>query len=557
MAQAVETTIEINGVKIKQFASLKLSQGIYAHHSFRLVCPAEAVEEGGGAIFKESKCLIGAPVHIKVMSEPERSELEFTGVVTQMEAICNNGHPGSVEISGYSPTILLDSGPHCRSWLRKSVKSIVRDVLKLYPGEMLKYKINPTFKETLYYYVQYKETAWRFISRLAGKHGEWLFYDGQKLVLGPPKGKKITLKYGVQLSRYAVHMQIKPGKFQVMAFDYVGNEVFNSEVAHSALNAGHNGLGEYALTKGEQLLSVQAVNWDNHYVRNKKQVDDTMSIRAAGEISDVVRVNGCSDLPGFQPGDNVSIKVDEAKDPADRSLGEFTIVSVEHNWDGIGNYSNEFMGIPALVKAPPVKAEAEPYCEMQSARVVDNYDEARLGRVQVRFHWMSKTEKSPWLRVVAPYAGDGKGLYMIPEKEEEVIVAFAGDNAVRPYVVGTVYNGGAKCGIDNTGNDIKAIQTRNGIKLIMNDKDGSVSMEDKNGNKLMMDGEKNIVIEAIGNLKLKCGEAELEMKDGMIMLTGAKVNIRTTEEIKIVSDANANISSAVDLVMEAGMIKLN
>lgn len=556
MAQAVTTTIEINGVRINQFTSLKLSQAIYAHHSFRLVCPLEAVESCEGAIFNESKSLIGAPLHIRVMSVPERTELFFSGVVTQMEATCHNGHPGSVIISGYSPTVILDNNPHCRSWLRKSIRSMVKDVLALSGESTLNHRINPSYKETIYYSVQYKETAWQYISRLAGKHGEWLFYDGQQLVLGAPKGKKIKLSYGLQLSRFAVHMQLKPGKFQVMAFDYVGNKVHSGDIVHSSLNVGYDELGQYAMSKGEQLFGGPAINWHNHYVRNKEQIEETVGLRTACAISDVVQLNGCSDLPGFQPGDCVTIKVDEAKTASDKPLGDYTIVSIEHSWDEIGNYSNEFVAVPASVKVPPVKPMAEPYCEMQSALVVDNNDNGGLGRIQVRFHWMSKKEKSPWLRVVSPYAGNGKGMFMLPERDEEVIVAFAGGKTTRPYVVGAVYNGGAKAGIDTTGNHIKAIQTCKGVKIIMNDKEGSVLMEDKNGNKLHMDGEKAILIEATGHLKLKCGEAELEIKDGVITLSGKQVNIESTEELKI-NSGNANINAGVDLTMQAGVIRLN
>lgn len=556
MARAVSTTIEINGITINQFTTLQLSQGIYAHHSFRLVCPLEAVEAAEGAIFKESKGLIGVPIHIKVLSEPERSELFFTGVVTQMEATCNNGHPGSVVISGFSPTILLDNNPHCKSWLRKSVKSMVKEVLDLYPDDTLKHRINPSYKDTIYYSVQYKETAWQFINRLAGKHGEWLFYDGQKLVLGAPKGKKVKLNYGMQLSRFAVHMQLKPGNFKVMAFDYVSNEVHNSEIVHSEMNAGHNELGEYAISKSEQLFGGPAVNWHNQFVRSKKQVDDTIGLRAACQISDVVQLNGCSDLPGFQPGDCISVKIEAAK-ADDEKLGDYTIVSIEHTWDGIGNYSNEFVAVPATVKVPPVKPIPEPYCEMQSAVVEDNHDTAGLGRIQVRFRWMDEKDKSPWLRVISPYAGAGKGMFMLPERGEEVIVSFAGGKATRPYVVGTVYNGDAKVGVDTTGNHIKAIQTRSGIKVIMNDKEGSVLMEDKNGNQLKMDGQKSILIEAKGNLKLKCGEAELEMKDGVITLSGKKISIKSTNDLKIESGTKTKIDAASDLTMQANVIRLN
>ncbi|MCS3800100.1 type VI secretion system Vgr family protein [Niastella sp. OAS944] len=558
MAQTVTTTIEINGVKINHFTTLKLSQGIYAHHTFRLVCPLEAVEGGEGVIFKDSKGLIGVPIQIHVVSEQDRSELHFVGVVTQMEATCHNGHAGNVVISGYSPTILLDNNPHCRSWLRKPIKNMVKDVLEMHPDDILKFRLSPTYKETIYYTVQYKETAWQFINRLAGKHGEWLFYDGQMLVLGAPKGKKFKLTYGLQLSRFAVHMQLKPGKFQVMAFDYVDNQIHRREMVHSALNGGHNELGEYVISKGEQLFGGPAINWHNHFVRSKKQFDDTVNFRAACEISDVVQLNGCSDLPGFQPGDCVSINADKAKFADNQSLGNYAIISVEHSWDGIGNYSNEFVAVPATVKVPPVKPLAEPICETQSALVVDNRDEAGLGRVQVRFHWMGEKEKSPLLRVVSPYAGNGKGMFMLPEKGEEVIVSFAGGKATRPYVVGTVYNGGAKSEYGAVaGNHIKAIQTRSGIKVIMDDSEGSVLMQDKSGNQLKMDGDKSILIKANGSLKLTCGEAELEMKDGEITISGKKISIKTTEDLNIECNEKANINAGVDLSMQAGVIRLN
>jgi len=78
--------------------------------------------------------------------------------------------------------------------------------------------------------------------------------------------------------------------------------------------------------------------------------------------------------------------------------------------------------VPASVKAPPVQSFVEPCCETQSALVTDNYDSRGLGRIRVKFHWMNGNEKSPWLRVTTPHAGDGKGLFVMPEIGEEVIV---------------------------------------------------------------------------------------------------------------------------------------
>jgi type VI secretion system secreted protein VgrG len=552
MARAVETVIEIDGMKIEQFSSLKLSQGIYAHHFFRLECPVETVDENEHTLFNGSKNLIGAPVRIKVMSVPDHSELLFKGVITQIDAVRHNGHPGIIIVSGYSPTIMLDNGPHCRSWERQSLKSLAGSVLEKFSDDWLKRNIAPAYKETIHYTVQYKETAWQFINRLAGTYGEWLYYDGQQLVLGPPKGRKVNVTYGAALSRFELSVQLKPGSMEVWAYDYVDHEVYKSEVGHS--NGYKNELGLYALAKSAELFKPLPKTWHNHFVKSKKQVDDLMNAQAAIQHSDLVRLNGCSDLPGFQPGDTIAIKMSGSG----QALEDFRIISIEHTWDGIGNYTNEFVAIPASVKTPPVVLPPEPYCESQSAIVVENNDTAKLGRVRVRFHWMTEKEKSPWLRIAIPHAGEGTGLFMLPEKYAEVMVAFAGGNATRPYVIGEVYNGNAKTGFGNAENDIKAIQTRSGTKIIMNDNKGSILIEDKMKNSVQLDGDGTVTVKANDKMVLACGEAKIILKeDGTITISGKEIKVDASEEIKIVSKDNANIKAGTLVKVESEMIKLN
>lgn len=308
------------------------------------------------------------------------------------------------------------------------------------------------------------------------------------------------------------------------------------------------------MAKSSELFKPQPKTWHNHFVKSKEQVDNLMNAQAAIQHSDMVRLNGWSDMPGFQPGDTLTIKMTGS----DQALGEFRVISIEHTWDGIGNYANEFVAIPASVKTPPVSQVPEPYCESQSAKVVDNNDNAKLGRVQVRFHWMSEAEKSPWLRMAMPHAGQDAGLFMLPEVGAEVIVAFAGGNATRPYVLGEVYNGNAKTKFANAENDIKAIQTRSGIKIIMNDKKGSILIEDKNDNSVQFDGEGEITMKSNDKMVLACGEAKIVLnKDGTIQISGKKIKIDATEEIKIVSMDNAKIKAGTLVKVEGEMIKLN
>ena len=117
-----------------------------------------------------------------------------------------------------------------------------------------------------------------------------------------------------------------------------------------------------------------------------------------------------------------------------------------------------------------------------------------------------RNEMTPWIRVVQPYTGGGKGFYFIPEIGEEVLVDFEDQNAERPFVIGSNYNGKEFSKYHTAGNDKKVIHTRSGTKIILNDGEGSVFIEDPSGNTYLMDGQGNINVSAPKNISFTAGE---------------------------------------------------
>ena len=540
MAQFVDVKISVEGKDIKQFSSLSLSQSIFEHHNFRLVCPTEAIDGTSGSIFNSSKNMIGGSISIQISSIKGQGTFKFAGVVTQVESARHSGHAGDVIISGYSPTILLDNGPHCQSWEKKAIKNIAQDVLQQFPQNLLQPKVNPSYGETLSYVVQYKETAWQFLCRLSAAYGEWLLYDGQKLILGPPQGDKSKLIYGNNLHSFDMAIQVRPAKFEAVAYDYMNHEVYDGQPSGIDSKAGLNDLGKHALQKSEQFYGTQPKYWHNQFLTNKKQLDDFITTRASMQGSNMIRFNGNSGNPGVQVGDTVSIQGKNIFSQQDESFGDYTIISVVHHCDGQGNYSNDFISIPASVKMPPVAVRAEPQSETQSALVTDNNDPKGLGRVRVKFYWMEDGEKAPWLRIASPHGGDGKGMYFIPEVGEEVIVAFEGNSPTKPFVLGMVWHGKAKTNFANSGNDVKALQTRSGIMIVMDDDAGSLHVADAKGNDMKMNGDGDINITSSENIVLTCGDAKIEMKkDGTINITGKEVTINATDKAAMKSGSSS------------------
>jgi uncharacterized protein involved in type VI secretion and phage assembly len=67
--------------------------------------------------------------------------------------------------------------------------------------------------------------------------------------------------------------------------------------------------------------------------------------------------------------------------------------------------------------------------------------DANLGKVRVDFPWMQPPQRSYWAPIAAPMTGKQRGFYYMPEKEDEVLVAFEQGDFGHPYVIGFLWNG--------------------------------------------------------------------------------------------------------------------
>ncbi len=71
-----------------------------------------------------------------------------------------------------------------------------------------------------------------------------------------------------------------------------------------------------------------------------------------------------------------------------------------------------------------------------------------MGRVRVKFPALGDTIEGWWARVATINAGNERGLFMLPEVNDEVVVAFEHGDTRRPIVIGSVYGGKSKLPAD-------------------------------------------------------------------------------------------------------------
>ncbi|EKY21371.1 phage baseplate assembly protein V, partial [Capnocytophaga sp. oral taxon 326] len=239
-----------------------------------------------------------------------------------------------------------------------------------------------------------------------------------------------------------------------------------------------------------------------------------------------------------------------------RAMETYRVIKISHYHSGM-EYYNSFEGIPMMRTPADFDENAFPHSEQQPAIVKDNNDPLGMGRIRVQFLWQAKrNEMTPWIRVVQPYTGGGKGFYFVPEIGEEVLVDFEGGNAERPFVLGAHYNGEAKSGYHNADNRVKAIHTKSGHKLIFTE-DESILLSDKNGNTLRFDTQgKNIEISAPETISIRCKNFELNASQNIKTEAGQdhietiskdkRTTISQNFSVEVTGDMIEHISGSID-----------
>jgi uncharacterized protein involved in type VI secretion and phage assembly len=110
------------------------------------------------------------------------------------------------------------------------------------------------------------------------------------------------------------------------------------------------------------------------------------------------------------------------------------------------------------------------------AIVTDNVHPNGHYMVKVRFPWLpnggqSGGENSDWCRIATFGAGKDRGMFCLPEVDDEVLVAFEHGDIARPFVIGTLWNGKDETILDNSSKTLKECKPGSVLNKANNKKD--------------------------------------------------------------------------------------
>src|ERR1700690_89140 len=439
----------------------------------------------------------------------------FNGYVSRFVQL-----PGEERLYHYQAEVVpwlwfLTRTADCKIFQDMNVLDIVKKVftdLKFTDFQDRTQKTYPVWE----YCVQYRETAFNFVSRLLEQEGIYYFFEHRNgehtLILGdvPSVHQPCPDQSHVMFDRSAM-LEMRRAEDVVYAWKqeqemragkYAGCD-YNFETPATRLNAE----GVSTINQGGN-QRFELYDYPGIYLNHgegdtlaKLRIEEQEAVHAVfyGESDCRTLLSGFKfDLDGYErPDQNTT----------------YVLTHVSHHGEEGGFYSgqgsitdstykNTFTAIKATVPFRPPRNAPKPLIHgTQTAVVVGPSGEEiyvdKYGRVKVQFHWdrLGKLNQSSscWIRGGEPVAGKGWGGVWTPRINQEVVVSFLEGDPDRPLITGSVYNAVQMPPYampDNmTRSTVKSYSTKGGGGF------NEIRFEDKKGSEqVFIHGERNLDI---------------------------------------------------------------
>lgn len=150
--------------------------------------------------------------------------------------------------------------------------------------------------------------------------------------------------------------------------------------------------------------------------------------------------------------------------------------------------------------------------------VTDNQDPKNLGRLKASVPEVLFDVETGWALPFAPYAGDGSGLYAVPEPETGVWIEFEAGDVSRPIWTGCWW-GTDQLPKNNAGTAatpaMKIIRSEQGLMVALDDDGQTIHVSDKDGRNVL----------------------EIQVQSGKITIKGATKAVVEAPQIELVENA--------------------
>jgi phage protein D/phage baseplate assembly protein gpV len=185
------------------------------------------------------------------------------------------------------------------------------------------------------------------------------------------------------------------------------------------------------------------------------------------------------------------------------------------------------------------------------AVVTNNNDPEGMGRVKVKFEALGDNMESEWARVTTLNAGGKRGMFMMPQPNDTVVVGFEHGDARRPFVLGSLFNGKDK--LDDDLKDASGRLAKFGVKT----NHQFLAHSEK---ELKLHSSEKMTVEVKGSpgtYELDAdGTVKTKSSQGFEVEAGSTMKIKATGTVEIESSAQLKLKGSMISVEASGVLEL-
>lgn len=517
---------------------VEVDQNLHLPDMFRLHIHDPAFEWLDSPLFA-----VGNEVEIHAMALDGARAPLFTGEITVLEPDFPEDGVPTLEVRGYDRLHRLQRGTKTRTFVQQTDADIVQRIAGEY-GMRADVQSTATVYEHVY---QRNQTDFDFLLERAWLNGHVLRAEGNAIVFKPVRElerDKLPLEYGSTLLEFRPRLvaAAQVDRVEVRGWDYQTKRVVSAQATPQRWpNA-----GEARSEVASDAFGAEAESLVVESRAVQTSVADALAEALAAAVDeDRVRAEGLAlGNPALTAGSIVDVDA-----VGQRFGGQYFVTAARHHFAADDRYETTFwvtghraetlrqllLG-PANAEAPRRQAVT-----LAVGIVSNNDDPEHLGRVKVAFPALSEEHDSAWARVAAPMAGPDRGLFFVPEMDDEVLVAFVGGDVDNPIVIGSLWNGNDAPPangrvVSGQGVDRRIFRTRAGHEVLFDDSSGGERIEfvassgrdriviDAARNTILVESGQDLTVKTTGTLKLEGGTIEVSAT-GTVRINGAMIEL--------------------------------
>ncbi len=543
----VNAIVRVGGKKVN-IVYLTIEQEYGQHHRFEMQLDHDILGKAFMNEPTEQIDLIGKVVIIDLQHGNDMGgAYVFKGVVTKVKMTGKEGKHGYIVLEGASPTIMLERGRRMDIYSDMTLRHVFKTLTEGVHHDYMKLLNEPTFSNKVDFLMQYNETDWEFMQRIAYLYGENLFYSGSEILFGAYKEwSPVKMTYDKEIKDIQFCSRMLPNQF--VSYQYLADQDSMIEKQSPDKIEDSNSYLDKVAERNAPLTSEKpAKNLVGAPASDRSELDEFVKRDKTRTAAQTVYITGQAKTFESSIGRLITVYMPEGM-AKKRDLGTYRVIKSIHRIDQNHRYSNEFEAVPASLQTMPVAMPNMPVAESVLGKVTSHEDPKGIGRIQVDFPFANQYNRI-WMRVMTPNAGSSdqvgtnRGMVFVPETGDQVMVGFEHGDPNRPYVMGSMFHGSNGTG-GGANNAVKSIFTRSGIQIVFNDDEKSLHIEDPSGNTWDMDGNGNIAVNAPKNMTITVGE-------NMDVSVGKNITVNAGENIDVSAGQDISESAGKDIFQSA------